>query len=91
LLPIQYFGQLRFFSFSVSPPYLVLELKIYGEDRSRERQATGDLIRREGKSKERIVVRALNDVFMTINEDDRLGIVGRNGPGKSILLKVLMR
>src|SRR5438874_1578669 len=34
-------------------------------------------------------VRALQDGSLTVNEGDRLGIVGHNGAGKSTLLKVL--
>jgi lipopolysaccharide transport system ATP-binding protein len=34
---------------------------------------------------------ALQDVSLTVAQDDRLGIIGRNGAGKSTLLKLLSR
>jgi ABC-type polysaccharide/polyol phosphate transport system ATPase subunit len=37
----------------------------------------------------RVVVRALNDVTLSLNHGDRLGLVGRNGAGKSTLLRVM--
>src|SRR5258708_2385805 len=52
-------------------------------------RATGGLIRREGKYRERVVVRALSDISMTLEEGDRVGLIGHNGSGKSTLLKVI--
>jgi ABC-type polysaccharide/polyol phosphate transport system ATPase subunit len=53
------------------------------------KRATGGLIRREGKNQERVIVKALSDVSMTLCEGDRLGLIGHNGSGKSTLLKVI--
>lgn len=36
-----------------------------------------------------VVVRALNDVSVSLSHGDRLGLVGRNGAGKSTLLRVM--
>ena len=36
-----------------------------------------------------VVVRALDDLTLTLQEGDRVGLIGRNGAGKSTLLRVL--
>jgi lipopolysaccharide transport system ATP-binding protein len=49
--------------------------------------ATGG--RMGSNEKGRVVVRALQNIFLDLKEGDRLGVVGHNGAGKSTLLRVI--
>jgi len=51
--------------------------------------ATGGKI--DISTKGKVVVRALSDINFTINNGDRVGILGGNGAGKSTLLRVLSK
>src|SRR5579863_9080535 len=51
------------------------------------RRATGGSIEHEGN--DRITVKALNNISLTLRDGDRLGLVGHNGAGKSTLLKLM--
>ncbi len=52
-------------------------------------RATGGSIEREGKNNDRVTVKALTDISLTLHDGDRLGLVGHNGAGKSTLLKLM--
>lgn len=52
-------------------------------------RATGGSIEREGKNNERVVVKALSDISLTLHDGDRVGLIGHNGAGKSTLLKLM--
>lgn len=52
-------------------------------------RATGGSIEREGKNNDRITVKALTDISLTLRDGDRVGLVGHNGAGKSTLLKLM--
>ena len=71
---------------------ITVEFPIYGYQKSFRTalsQATGGLIHREGMHHhQRVTVRALENLSLTLKHGDRLGIVGHNGAGKSTLLRV---
>ena len=52
-------------------------------------RATGGSIEREGKNNDRVIVKALTDISLTLHDGDRLGLIGHNGAGKSTLLKLM--
>ena len=70
-----------------------VDFPIYGTQRNLRtalfERATGGLIQREGKRQERVVVKALVDISLKLEEGDRLALIGHNGSGKSTLLKVM--
>lgn len=72
---------------------VVAEFPIYGPQSSLRKalfgRAVGGLLSRPDKALNRVVVRALDSVSLTLSDGDRLGIIGHNGAGKSTMLRVL--
>jgi ABC-type polysaccharide/polyol phosphate transport system ATPase subunit len=70
-----------------------VEFPIYGSHRSFRKtffaRATGGLIKHGAERQDRVSVKALDDVSITLKSGDRLGLIGHNGAGKSTLLKVM--
>ena len=52
-------------------------------------RVVGGVLRRPSDTGNRVVVRALDNVSLTINHGDQLGLIGHNGAGKSTMLRVL--
>lgn len=77
---------------SVEVQNVRVDFLVYGAQRSFRKvlfeRATGGLVMRDKKS-DRVVVRALTNVNLSLKDGDRIGLIGHNGSGKSTLLKTL--
>jgi ABC-type polysaccharide/polyol phosphate transport system ATPase subunit len=71
---------------------VVAEFPIYGTQPSLRNalfgRVVGGVLRRQGHGSKHVVVRALENVSLTVRHGDQIGIVGHNGAGKSTLLRV---
>lgn len=70
---------------------VTVDFQIYSAaNRSLKKQILGRRVRgRITDDEGRLVVRALNDVHLDLEKGDRLALIGRNGAGKTSLLRVL--
>lgn len=70
-----------------------LDIPIFDVDRSFRKKmlqlCTGGQIVQDDNKFNRVSVRALEDISLSLRKGDRLGLVGHNGAGKSTLLRVL--
>ena len=72
---------------------VITEFPIYGTRLSLRNaiigRVVGGKLQRQGDAGGLVVVRALDNVSLTVNHGDQLGIIGHNGAGKSTMLRVL--
>jgi ABC-type polysaccharide/polyol phosphate transport system ATPase subunit len=68
-----------------------VDFPVYGAQRSLRKvlfeRGTGGFVSRE--TKDRVVVKALSNINLSLQDGDRIALVGHNGAGKSTLLRVL--
>jgi ABC-type polysaccharide/polyol phosphate transport system ATPase subunit len=78
---------------SVTLKNVSVDFPIYGAQRSFRKElfarATGGFVQRDSRKGDRVVVKALTNVSLSLKDGDRIGLVGHNGAGKSTLLKVI--
>jgi ABC-type polysaccharide/polyol phosphate transport system ATPase subunit len=66
---------------------VTVDLPIYGEHNMNLKGRVANFLARRETNVE--VIRALNDVSLSIQDGERIGIVGPNGSGKTTLLRVM--
>jgi homopolymeric O-antigen transport system ATP-binding protein len=70
-----------------------VDFPIYDSDRSLRkllfRTSVGGVVTRDATRRNRLSVRALDNISLSLREGDRLGLIGHNGAGKSTLLRVM--
>jgi ABC-type polysaccharide/polyol phosphate transport system ATPase subunit len=66
---------------------VTVDLPIYGAHNMNLKGRVANFLARRETEVE--IIRALNDISLSINDDERVGIVGPNGSGKTTLLRVM--
>jgi ABC-2 type transport system ATP-binding protein len=66
---------------------VTVDLPIYGAHNMNLKGRVANFLARRETEVE--IIRALNDISLSINDGDRVGIVGPNGSGKTTLLRVM--
>ena len=76
----------------ISLKNVVAEFPIYGTQLSFRNaligRVVGGVLRKQNSGSNRVVVRALDSVSLTVRHGDQLGIIGHNGAGKSTMLRI---
>lgn len=72
---------------SIELKNVTIDLPIYGAHNMNLKGRVANFLARRDTEVE--VIRALNDVSLSIKDGDRIGIVGPNGAGKTTLLRVM--
>jgi len=73
---------------SITLQNVVTEFPIYGMQRNLRRNLYWRIFGKEGAHNGRVVVRALDNICLTVRDGDRLGIMGHNGAGKTTILRI---
>ncbi len=73
---------------SIKLENVVVDFPVYGMQKSL-RKALFSALTRRNEAAQRIVVRAVDHMSLSIGDGDRLGLIGHNGAGKTTLLRVL--
>jgi ABC-type polysaccharide/polyol phosphate transport system ATPase subunit len=71
---------------------VIADFPVYGSQPSFRNaligRVVGGVLRRQNAGDKRVVVRALENISLTVHHGDQLGIIGHNGAGKSTMLRV---